>query len=67
MNGGEQADILEIVRSPDRVLAKISACVADVTQEGRDIEAIVETLGLPAELPRSGAPLPVGKGKLSRY
>jgi len=49
MNSGEQADILEIV---DRVIASLpkSAGVAAATQEGRDIDAIVATLGLPNEL-----------------
>ena len=49
MHGGEQADILEIV---DRLVASLpkSAGVAAAALEGRDIDAIVETLGLPAEL-----------------
>jgi GTP pyrophosphokinase len=49
MNGGEQADILEIV---DRLVASLpkTAGVAAAAKEGRDIDAIVATLGLPAEL-----------------
>ena len=49
MNNGEQADILEIV---ERLIASLpkSARVAAATQEGRDIDAIVATLGLPDEL-----------------
>ena len=49
MNSGEQADILEIV---ERLIASLpkSAGVAAATQEGRDIDAIVATLGLPDEL-----------------
>jgi len=46
MNSGEQADILEIV---ERLIASLpqSAGVAAATPEGRDIDAIVATLGLP--------------------
>jgi GTP pyrophosphokinase len=49
MNGGEQADILEIV---DRLIASLpkSEGLAAAAKEGRDIDAIVATLGLPAEL-----------------
>ena len=48
-NGGEQEDILEIV---DRLIASLpkSAGVIAATKEGRDIDAIVATLGLPVEI-----------------
>jgi len=48
-NGGEQADILEIV---DRLIASLpkSAGVTAAAKEGRDIDTIVATLGLPAEI-----------------
>ena len=49
MNGGEQADILVNV---DRLISALpkSAGVTAAVQEGSDVDAIVESLGLPDEL-----------------
>ena len=49
MNGGEQADILVNV---DRLISALpkSAVVTAAVQEGSDVDAIVESLGLPDEL-----------------
>ena len=49
MNSGEQADILVNV---DRLISSLpkSAGVTAAMREGRDIDAIVESLGLPDEL-----------------
>ena len=49
MNSGEQADIHVIV---DRLISSLpeSAGVTAAVQEGRDVDAIVESLGLPDEL-----------------
>ena len=49
MNGGEQADILVNV---DRLISALpkSAGITAAVQEGSDVDAIVESLGLPDEL-----------------
>ncbi len=62
MNSGEQADILEIV---ERLIASLpkSAGVAAATQEGRDIDAIVATLGLPNELRAAVRLCPLVRGE----
>ncbi len=48
-NAGEQADILSSVDGLIAALPKSAACNAAM-QEGRDIDNIVETLGLPADV-----------------
>ena len=49
MNSGEQADILANVDRLIATLPKSAACAATV-KEGHDIDAIVESLGLPADV-----------------